>query len=174
MQKEHINKAAILVCVLLTAWGCGSGDSNGVHNEENVVPSDTTVFSSSKISTQETALDTVFKGSPTSLPEHHASFLDMEPPFNFRKGDSLIISTDGDAHSVRIRLLDIDDGYDSHQGVLGKYSVKKNKVSLTIKSNYTQTKQLSLHGGRNPWGLGELGEGNGTPEIQEVRLIRYE
>lgn len=103
-----------------------------------------------------------------------SAWIDFDKPMNFRRGDRLRISLGGNASKVIVRLLSVREDANSPAGVVGRpMSVDLNgEVVVELHNDYTGIKQISVHGGENPWGVYPMQPGNGAPVIQHVYLNR--
>ena len=99
-----------------------------------------------------------------------SGWLDLLPPINFKKGEKLRLWIDGDAQKVLVRLLPSRSGPDDEVGLLpGIHNVESNKpVEITLSADYNDIKQISVHGGGNPWGHHSLGGDNGAATLESV------
>ncbi|MCU7816616.1 MAG: hypothetical protein KZQ81_15815 [Candidatus Thiodiazotropha sp. (ex Rostrolucina anterorostrata)] len=84
----------------------------------------------------------------------------------FNAGDNLRLSIGGTASKVLIRILRTGESPDSPTGILGQFSVPKERfVEFKLSQDFKRVKQISVHGGSNPWGQFPLGGGNGPATI---------
>lgn len=94
-------------------------------------------------------------------------------PTTLIKGDVLQLSVGGTAKNVVVRLLEDPRRADSSEGVIGVFPVGSDRVvRVPIDADRTGIRQLSVHGGPNPWGQYDLGQGNGAATITGVQIIR--
>jgi hypothetical protein len=98
--------------------------------------------------------------------QYGSGWLDLATMSDFKKDEQLRITVGGSAQKVVVRLLSRRDSPDSASGILGVFSVPKNKsVLVTIDGDYSGVIQLSVHGGSNPWNMFPLGGGNGPATL---------
>jgi hypothetical protein len=110
-------------------------------------------------------------GTIGSSSEFKSGWMDLTPPFNFMRNDSIKIEVGGSARVVLIRLLNVRDSPDSQTGIVGKpCKVNNGEVYLKLTRDYPAIKQISVHGG-SPWG-NSLVVNNGNATVQHVTLYR--
>ena len=101
-----------------------------------------------------------------------SGWIDLAPT-NFFKGDQLQLSVGGTAKKVVVRLLEDPLRADSSEGVVGVFAVGQDRVvRVPIDADRRGIRQLSVHGGPNPWGQYDLGQGNGPATLSGVEVIR--
>jgi len=100
-------------------------------------------------------------------------WIDLESFTDFKKGDQIRIRIGGTAKKVLVRFLEKGDSPDSPVGIEGdSFQVPAYRVlTITLKTNYTKVKQISIHGGPNPWGMFPLGEDNGPATVISIERI---
>lgn len=105
-----------------------------------------------------------------------SGWIDLRTITDFKKGDTLQIKVGGIAKRVLIRLLSKEYYPDSPSGIEGDArEVPANRViTVVLESDHTQVKQISVHGGPNPWGLSSLGEDNGPASLISVLRKSYQ
>src|SRR5271165_2632910 len=105
-----------------------------------------------------------------------SGWLDLGPPVDFRSGDIIRLKIGGTAERIMVRFLTVGDSPDDPVGIEGgALPVPSNRtVDLTLQHDYPQTKQISVHGGSNPWGLYPLGENNGPATILGAERIGHQ
>jgi len=104
-----------------------------------------------------------------SGPGWQSSWLSLADDQSFKKGDGLIITLDGDAEYVAVRLLPTTADPDSPDGLLGESEkVPADRVLIvTLTRDHPTVEQISVHAGRAAWDV-ELGEYNGKVLIVSV------
>lgn len=101
-----------------------------------------------------------------------SGWIDLAPT-NLFKGDQLQLSVGGTAKKVVVRLLEDPLRADSSEGVVGVFLVGQDRmVRVSIDADRRGIRQLSVHGGPNPWGQYDLGEGTGPATLSGVVVIR--
>lgn len=101
-----------------------------------------------------------------------SGWIDLAPTSLFR-GDQLQLSVGGTARKVVVRFLEDPQRADSPEGVVGVFTVGQDRtVRVPIDADRKGIRQLSVHGGPNPWGQYDLGEGNGPATLSGVEIIR--
>ena len=115
---------------------------------------------------------TVLHGAVGRDPHWASGWIDLAPT-NFFKGDQLRLSVGGTAKKVVVRLLEDPRRADSSEGVIGVFPVGQDRIArVTIDADHKEIRQLSVHGGPNPWNQYDLGEGNGPATLSGVEVIR--
>jgi hypothetical protein len=101
-----------------------------------------------------------------------SSWLDLKPPIDFSGGDTLKIRVNGDAENVLVRLLPASSSPSSSDGIEGNVrNVPSNGVlEVTLEHDRREVKQISVHAGREAWGI-PLGGNNGTIKVISVERI---
>lgn len=169
--KNEIKTASILglVLIALVVVSC----SNRNKSKSSTSNDSTQKEESDKNTTIESVYTkTVLIGIIGSAPEWGSSWLDLASPMDFMENDSLILYISG-ASKVLVRLLHINNSQDQPVGIIGQHTVVNGQVIVRISQSYTGIKQISVHGGENPWGNYLLGSGNKPATLQQVILIRY-
>ncbi|MCP4367382.1 MAG: hypothetical protein GY797_04590 [Deltaproteobacteria bacterium] len=116
----------------------------------------------------------IINGTTGSLPQYGVGWLDLDNITDFKEGDKLRLRIGGEAKRVLVRLLPKTSFPDSSDGVVGRaIDVQENRIVVVVlKSDRSAIKQVSVHGGSNPWGKYSLGESNGNATLEEVQLTR--
>ncbi len=116
----------------------------------------------------------VLQGTYGASQEWKTGWLDLAAITDFRAGDTLELSLSGPAVKIMVRLLEQDASADSPTGVLGDAMPvpSGHVVSVVLPSDYPRIKQISVHGGPNPWGLFDLGRDNGGVVLLRARVRR--
>jgi hypothetical protein len=103
----------------------------------------------------------------------NSGWIDFLQPINLSKGDQLRLTVGGTATRVVVRLRDDSRRADSPEGIVGVYAVGTDRlVRITLDADYKGIRQISVHGGPNPWTLYDLGSGNGPATLSSVQVIR--
>ena len=110
------------------------------------------------------------KGKIGTSSKWGSGWIILDKSVDFKRGDKIKLLLGGTAKKVLVRFLANGETADKPIGIEGGViNVPKNKIVLiTISKEYKNVKQLSVHGGRNPWGLYPLGDNNGTATIMRV------
>jgi hypothetical protein len=106
--------------------------------------------------------------------EWKSGWIDLTAPMDFRRGDSIRITVAGSAQKFVVRLLAQGVSADSPSGIVGGpvSNPASGVVTLVLSDDYPHTKQISVNGGENPWGLFALGAGNGAVALQSACVFR--
>jgi hypothetical protein len=108
-------------------------------------------------------------GELGSSETYKSGWLDLAPPLTFTKGEKLRITVGGTAVKIIVRLLPVGASPGDQTGIVGEYKVSdKRAVVVTLGEDHEQVKQVSVHGGPNPWGVWDLGGNNGPATIKTV------
>lgn len=167
--KKEIRTTTILGIVLFAFIVVSCNSRNNSKSPTNN-DSPQQVTSEQSTATNSVSTKTVLSGNIGSAPEWGSSWIDLTP-MDFKENDSLILDVAG-ASILLVRLLDINGSPDQPVGIIGKYEVKNGIVSVSISQSYTGIKQISVHGGENPFGKYPLRAGNKPATLQKVILIR--
>ena len=106
-----------------------------------------------------------------------SGWLDLDPPVDFRSGDIIRLKIGGTAERIIVRFLTVGESPGDPVGIEGgalPVQGADRTVDLTLKGDHPQTKQISVHGGSNPWGLYPLGENNGPATILSAERIGHQ
>ena len=103
-----------------------------------------------------------------------SSWLDLTTPTSFRKGDKLVVTVEGTAENVLVRLLPAKDKErpDSPIGIEGrarKVPADK-KLEVTLERDHPDVGQVSVHGGASAWST-PLGAKNGSVTIVSISKV---
>ena len=111
--------------------------------------------------------------SLTSSAQWGSGWLELDALTDLRRGETLRLALDGTARKVVVRFLSRADDPNSPNGVDGgALDVSPSGVvELTLKRDHLATRQVSAHGGVNPWGLYRLGGGNGPVVLLSVERV---
>ena len=107
-----------------------------------------------------------------SGPKWQSTYMDLNPPRDFKKGERLQIKLQGTAQWVRVRLLPQHAREDRPTGALeGKMRVPPGGVlEISLRTSHVGVKQISVHCGKEAWGE-SLGEKNGEAEIVRIDVL---
>ena len=168
--KKEIRTASILGLVLfaLVVMSFNSGNNSKSPTNNDAIQK---VTSDRNTAINSVSTKTVLTGNIGSAPEFGSSWIDLSSPMDFKENDSLILDVAG-ASKVLVRLLVINGSPDQPVVIIGQYTVVNGQASVFIKQSYIGIKQISVHGGENPWGRYPLGAGNKPATLQQVILIR--
>lgn len=102
-----------------------------------------------------------------------SSWLDINPPMEFKSGEKIKIRLIQKPTKVLIRFLPFSgDPNDYKQLEGGPIDFPKNEdLVIELQQNHPETKQISVHGGPKPWGIFDLGAGNGCPVIDRIERV---
>jgi hypothetical protein len=98
-----------------------------------------------------------------------SSWLDLNAPMSFKKGERLLIKVAGNAENVLVRLLPKDSPPDSADGIEGGIRKVPGSHTLVVKleSDHPEVAQISVHAGRKAWQT-SLGANNGTIQVISI------
>ncbi len=98
-----------------------------------------------------------------------SSWLDLNSPVSFKKGDELRITVEGNAENVIVRLLPKASRASSSDGIEGKVrKVPANGIlEVRLERDHPNVKQISVHAGTVAWGT-PLGGNNGKVKVVAV------
>ena len=101
-----------------------------------------------------------------------SSWITLEQPLNFKKGDKLRIQVHGDAENVLVRLLPAGMSPASSAGVEGSLrSVPSSGLlEVVFERDHPNVLELSIHSGKEAWGK-PLSGSNGTARIMTVDYL---
>jgi hypothetical protein len=107
-----------------------------------------------------------------SGPKWQSTYMDLEPPRDFKSGERLQIKLQGSAQWVRVRLLPQDARADRPTGALeGKMRVPPGGLlEITLQKDHLKVKQISVHAGKEAFG-DLLGTQNGEAEIVRIDVL---
>lgn len=111
-------------------------------------------------------------GGTIGASKHFGSgWIDLAKVANFHRGDMLRLRVGGTAEQIVVRLAAKGDDPNDPAGVDGGMkTVPPNRiVVVTLEDNHENVKQISVHGGPNPWGVYNLGPKNGPATLQSVQ-----
>jgi hypothetical protein len=98
-----------------------------------------------------------------------ASWIELQQPTSFKKGDKVALALQGSAKSVLVRFLPSGASADSPTGVEGSIrQIPPDRVLVVVlERDHDVVTQISVHAGPSAWGI-KLGETNGTVAIVGV------
>lgn len=95
----------------------------------------------------------------------------LDNMMDFKAGCHLRLNIGGTANKALIRFLEQGESPDEPVGIDQVIIIPKNRVvEIEVKNNYHNVIQVSVHGGPNPWGLYQLGGGNGPASLLRVEM----
>ena len=99
----------------------------------------------------------------------HSSWLGINPPQSFKKGETVRIRVEGNAENVVVRFLPANSPPSSSDGIEGNVrKVPAAKVLVVkLQGDHPNVKQISVHSGKEAWGT-PLGGNNGTANLISV------
>jgi len=102
-----------------------------------------------------------------------SSWLDINPPISFKKGETLRLKLEGDAENILVRLLPASSPPESSDGIEGNVRKVPGSRTLEIKleGDHPSIKQISVHAGKEAWGR-PLGGNNGTIRVVSIERIK--
>lgn len=173
--EKQIRNVAILGLILLALGitSCGSGNNKSNSSQNDSTKKDTTkkVDKTSTATIGDTTIN--LTGQIGNSEQWQSGWMDLSTPFNFNNGDILKVKVGSTANKILVRLLAVNEDPNSPVGIVGTYTVSGNReVTVNLTQNYTSIKQISVHGGSNPWGTYPLGINNGPATIQSAKLTR--
>jgi hypothetical protein len=100
--------------------------------------------------------------------EHESGWQSLDQPLGLKRGDQIFLEVGGTARKVVVRLLPKGASPDFPTGVIPTiFTVPEDrKLNIELKRDYPQVEQISVHGGENPWGKYDLGDGNGAATLR--------
>ena len=113
-------------------------------------------------------------GVPTLGPQWGSSWIDLDPPIDFAKGERLKIAMGGNATRILVRLLPKGVSPETSEGIIGGViKVPRSRVvEIKLAESRKQIVQISVHGGPSPWGKFQLGENNEPATIDSVERLK--
>lgn len=112
-------------------------------------------------------------GTPGASSRWGSGWLDLEKTTDFKQGDKLKLKIGGTAENIVVRLLSKGASPDNPTGIDGsKVTVPPNRiVEVTLREDHSNVIQISVHGGSNPWGMFQLGGGNGPATLLSAERV---
>jgi hypothetical protein len=112
-------------------------------------------------------------GRTGSSAQWNSGWIDLTQIRDFSRGQKLKLRVGGTARKVVIKLLSRDDSPDDAVGIDGGVrDVPKSRVlEVTLEQDHHQVRQISIHGGPNPWNRYPMGGGNGPATLESVELV---
>jgi hypothetical protein len=113
---------------------------------------------------------------PVNDEEDCSSYVNLKPPVDFSKDQEIWITLDrSDKNPVKevyVRLVPVSSGYTSDAIGLTVVKISDDLTKIRLGNDYRQIKQLSIHGGLNPFGKHPMPLNTGTscPNMLSVEL----
>lgn len=106
-------------------------------------------------------------------PNWHASFMDIRPALDLKRGTRLTIKLVGQAQFVIVRLLPAEASPETPTGIVGgKVRVPPGGVvEVVLTDDRPAVRQISVHASDEAWGM-PLARGNGVARIAAVEVTR--
>lgn len=111
------------------------------------------------------------KGKIGKSVEWGSGWIDLEQRKNFTAGDSLRLEVGGTAKKILVRILREGQDSNSQVGIISDKNghirfelPKKRIIKFKLTNDFAEVKQISVHGGPNPWNI-DLGAGNGPATL---------
>lgn len=105
--------------------------------------------------TQLAAFSAELSGKPdqASGSNWQSAYMDLDPVRDFKKGDRIVIRVEGSAEWVKVRLLPQSGNPSQPTGIVStKMKVPAGgKLSVTLREDRPQIKQISVHAGKEAW-----------------------
>lgn len=110
---------------------------------------------------------------PGVSPQWSSGWCDFSTPVAFKKGERLRLAVGGAATKVIVRLLPKGGDPNTTIGVIPTpFTVPQDRfLVVTVPSDAPTIIQISVHGGKSPWGQYPLGVGNGPATISGVERL---
>jgi hypothetical protein len=101
---------------------------------------------------------------------YYSGYLNLITPLTLKQDDTLVIRLGGTARRVKVRLLQNLADSDQPVGMLDStFQVPASKIIVVpVQYSVTSVRQISVHGGPNPFGRYPLMEGNGPAIIHSI------
>jgi hypothetical protein len=113
------------------------------------------------------------EGTPGSDSRYGSGFIDLTPVVDFMHGEKLKLQIGGSAKKVVLRMLPAGANPNEPVGIVGTFAVPSGGVLIvTLDAEHPHTKQISVHGGPNPWGMYPLGGSNGAATLETAARSR--
>ncbi|MDD5719232.1 MAG: hypothetical protein PHQ53_06055, partial [Candidatus Krumholzibacteria bacterium] len=152
----------VLRCVGVWLLASVFGNAAGVASMVGGGPADTTK-----------ATGRVLAGEIGSSSQWGSGWLDLAMVTDFTKGDVLRLRIGGSAKKVVVRLLPKTEPQETSAGIIGGAVVvpESRVVEVILDTDRKFIKQISVHGGTNPWGKFPLGSSNGPATLETAELV---
>jgi hypothetical protein len=115
------------------------------------------------------------RGTVGSSSKFYSGWIDLQQLTDFHRDDILKITVDrripNPASEIYVRLLPKDGSADDDDEGAGIYRVTGPVVEIKLDKDYSQIRQISIHGGPNPFGAHQLPPDNGRAKLISVDLI---
>ena len=110
---------------------------------------------------------------PGVSPQWGSGWCDFSTSVAFKKGERLRLAVGGSATKVIVRLLPKGGDPNTTIGVISTpFTVPSDRfLVVTMPSAAPAIIQISVHGGKSPWGQYPLGAGNGPATISGVERL---
>ncbi len=107
---------------------------------------------------------------PDHSPRYQSGWCDFGSPVSLTRGERLRLVVGGTASRVIVRLLPAGGDATTPVGAIPTaYPVPPSReLDLTLPADVRDITSISVHGGRNPWGLFPLGASNGPATLAGV------
>jgi hypothetical protein len=112
------------------------------------------------------------KGKTGFSSQWGSGWIDLGSITSFKRGERIKLIIGGTAKNIIVRLLPKGEKTDDPVGIeAGIVKVPDNRiVQITLTQDHPNIRQISVHGGPNPWGMYPLGD-NGPATIVSVERI---
>lgn len=114
-------------------------------------------------------------GTTGSSSHWGSGWLDLATPIDFQKDTRLRVRVGGTAKKIFVRILSKGISPDSSRGIVGgAITIPENRVvEVRLDVDRKGIKQISVHGGPNPWNK-QLGPINGPATLEAVEVLTGE
>ena len=114
-------------------------------------------------------------GEIGSSPRWASGWIEFPTTVNFSRGDVLKLSIGGSATKIVARLLPKGVDPNLPESIVGGIiTVPKDRVvELRLNADYREIRQVSVHGGSNPWDQFPLGTGNGMATLLAIERTKH-
>lgn len=92
-----------------------------------------------------------------------SAWIDVTPPMELPSGTKVRVKVGGTAQRMILRVLRVGDDENTLIGVTGDIiDIPENReVEVTLDNTFSNVRQISVHGGSNPFGSFPMGDENG-------------
>jgi hypothetical protein len=109
-------------------------------------------------------------GTIGASPQWGSGWIDLSST-ELKAGNHLRLTIGGSAEKVLVRILRQGEPPDSASGILDQFVVPEDRViDVKLDQDFSGVRQISVHGGPNPWGQFPLGGGNGPATLMNAEL----
>lgn len=107
-----------------------------------------------------------------SRPGWQASWMNLEPPINFKKGERLRLMFQGTAKNMVVRLLPQGALPDTSTGIVGgvRTAPENKTLEVILPEDRPSVVQISIHAGPKAWDI-ELGPKNGHATLTGIDRV---